>query len=40
VAVARDQPAANGVDRGSESVELSLEHPLGKVERLPLARPD
>jgi hypothetical protein len=35
VAVARDQAATHGVGRGSEAVELGLEHPIGVVERLP-----
>jgi hypothetical protein len=31
-AVARDQPATNGVGRGPEAIELGLEHPIGMVE--------
>jgi hypothetical protein len=37
----RDQPAANAVGRGPESVELGLEQPIGMIERFgPLDRVD
>jgi hypothetical protein len=32
-AVARDEPATNGVSRRPEPIELGLEHPIGMVER-------
>jgi hypothetical protein len=34
VAVARNQPATDGVSRSPESVELDLKQPIGMIERL------